>query len=181
MKSAALARTGLQGGARAMLGFAFVALSLVWMPLALLRQIDAFVGFLTPLQLARDASLAYLLLTVPALALTLMASALRALLLRLGVSEARSALSGWCVILVPTLWVCVWQLGGSLWMWLTSLGLSLPSNANTRVIAALVLLAALAALLRWIGLRTLLNGIVTKLAGLNSLALVLLVLSLIHI
>ncbi|HEY1091429.1 MAG TPA: sulfatase, partial [Burkholderiaceae bacterium] len=165
------APAGLAGGARAMLAFAFVSLALIWMPLALLRQIDAFVGFLTPLQLARDVALAYLLMAAPALILTLCGFALRMLLRRAGLAEARAALAGWCVVLVPTLWVCLWQLGGSLWMWLTRVGLALPSSANTRVLAALLLLAALAALLRWVGLRVLLDGVISKLAGLNGLAI----------
>jgi len=165
---------GLRGGFAAMLGLAFTALGLLWVPLAFLRQIDAFAGFLTPLELARDASLGFVLMLVPALLLAVLGTGLSRLLRAFGCADDAAAAGGWGLVLAPLLWVVLWQVGGSFWMWLKTSGLQLPSSSLIRVLAALLLLALLALLVFRVGLRRLFVALMDSLARLRSLALFLL-------
>ncbi|KQV47053.1 hypothetical protein ASC95_26470 [Pelomonas sp. Root1217] len=141
--------------------------------MALLRQIDAFLGFATPLQLARDVGLAYLLLLLPALLLALLGASVTALLRRLRIANADGW--GWAVVLLPTLWVCIWQLGGTGWAWLKSVWTSqLNIGYGGRLMAAMALLAVLVWLIRRRGLRRLIDDTIARLAGLRGPALLLL-------
>jgi len=161
-------------GAATMFVCCFAALGLLWMPLALLRQLDAFLGFLTPLQMARDVGLAYLLLLLPALLLAFLGSLVSILLRRLGIVNA--GVWGWSFALIPTLWICIWQLGGSSWAWLKSISAQqLNISYGGRLLAASALLVVLALVLRRLGLRKLLDGTIAKLASLRGPALALLV------
>lgn len=166
--------SGLAGGMRAMFVVCFAALGLLWMPVALLRQVDAFLGFLTPLDLARDVGLAYLLLLVPALLLSALGAGLAALLRRAGVVGANAW--GWCLMLAPTLWICLWQLGGGIWTWIKAVAPGrLDIGYGGRMLAATGLVIVLVLLLRRLGLRALLEATIARLAGLRGPALVLLV------
>lgn len=154
---------------------AFATLGLIWMPLVLLRQIDAFIAFLTPLELARDIGLAYLLLLLPAALLSAVAALVQGLGLRLGLARAIAATSAWAVVLLPALWVCVWQLAGSAWAWAKAVsGLPLTVGPHGRVVASLLLLSALALLVRRLGAGGLLGLIVARLRSITKPALALL-------
>jgi arylsulfatase A-like enzyme len=164
---------GSSSGAATMFVCCFAALGLLWMPLALFRQIDAFLGFLTPLQLARDVALAYLVLLLPALLFASVGGAVGVLLRRLGVASAGAW--AWAVVLMPTLWICIWQLGGTAWAWLKTVG---PAQLNIGYGGRLMAAAALLMLLGWVlhrrGLRHLIDDTVARLASLRGPALFLL-------
>ncbi|MDM4767535.1 sulfatase [Pelomonas sp. SE-A7] len=159
---------------------AFAALGLVWMPLVLLRQIDAYVAFLTPMQLLRDAALAYVLLLLPAALLAAFGSLAAAALDRLARTAGRGGILAWALVLAPTLWVCLWQLGSSAWAWLRSLaGDAFAISPAMRVGAAVLLLALLAWLVRRFGLTRLMLRLVERLADLQRPAQGLLVVALV--
>lgn len=173
-------RSGELGGGWAMFMCSFAALGLIWTPLMLLRQIDAFVAFMTPLELLRDAALAYVLLALPAALLTLLAVALGALLSRLRVTHTTARLLAWSVVLVPTVWVCTWQLAGSAWAWMKATSeANLSIGVQGRVIASLLLLAAMVWLMRSVGPKGLLLALVSRLNGLRRPAQLVFVLALV--
>ncbi|MBT9500751.1 MAG: sulfatase-like hydrolase/transferase [Burkholderiaceae bacterium] len=173
-------KRGEPGGGWAMFMCSFAALGLFWTPLVLLRQIDAFVAFLTPLELLRDAALAYVLLTIPAALLTLLALGSRGLLRKCRVSSPTSHMLAWCIVLVPTVWVCTWQFFGSAWAWLKATsGANLSIGAHGRLIASIVLLAAMIWLIKAIGMKGLMLAIVSRLSSLRRPALLLLALALV--
>lgn len=154
----------------------FAALGLVWMPLVLLRQIDAFIAFLTPLELARDAGLAYLLLLLPAALLAGLGTLLKRVATSLGSSSAVANGLGWSVALIPTLWVCLWQLAGSSWAWLKAVsGAGWSIGPHGRVIASLALLTVLILITRKLSPGGLLSLVISRLRSVAKPALVLLI------
>jgi len=161
-----------------MFSCSFAALGLIWMPLVLLRQLDAYVAFLTPLQLLRDASIAYLLLIIPAGLLAGTAAALRRLSTRIGMLPVKADLLAWSIVLVPTLWVCIWQLAGSSWAWAKAVsGMDLSIGAHGRVLASALLLLCLLLLMRSLSLTGLTTIVVSRLASLRRFAQLLFVLA----
>jgi len=174
-----LGKSGEPGGGATMFMCCFAALGLIWTPLMLLRQIDAFISFMTPLELLRDGALAYVLLVIPAALLTLLALGLRGLLRGIRVSPPTAHLLAWCVVLVPTIWVCTWQFAGSAWAWLKATSdANLSIGVQGRVIASLLLLGAMVWVVRARGMRGLLAAIVMRLNGLSRPAQLLFVLAL---
>jgi len=170
---------GLSLGIASMFICCFAALALIWMPLVLLRQVDAYVAFLTPLELLGDAALAYVLLLLPAALLAGLGATLRRLLRRLNIRSRRADLMAWSVVLVPTLWVCGWQFAGSVWAWLKTVsGTDWSIGAHGRVAASLLLLAMLILLMRRLSLGGLLSGTIARLLSLRWPAQGLLVLAL---
>ena len=153
----------------------FAALGIIWMPLVLLRQIDAFVAFLTPLHLARDAGLAYVLLLLPAALLASLGAATRRAATAFGARPELASGLGWSVVLLPSVWVCSWQLAASAWAWLKAVtGAEWGIGPQGRVLASIALLCLLAVALRLLGPGGLLGSLVTRLNGLARPALVLL-------
>ncbi|MEO3693308.1 sulfatase family protein [Roseateles paludis] len=139
-------------------------LVVLWMPVTLLRQIDAFLGFATGLELARDVGLAAWLLALVALVLALTGCALSAFARKLGASPRVGHALAWSLVLLPVGWVCVWQLGSAGWAWLRMTLPALPAiGAPQRVAAALAVLAVLA----WLVYR----GAIARLAQRWALAL----------
>lgn len=159
-------------------GAAHAALSILWMPWALLKQVDAFLGFLTPVELLRDVALALLLLAAPALAVAMVAMLGAALARRLGAGAPAANAVAWGLLMVPVGWVCVWQFGSAGWAWLRTVsGTSLSLNSHLRVGAALALLALVFVLARRGRWRGLLSRAVQTLLSLRGLALLALALS----
>lgn len=158
----------------AMFAACFAALGIIWMPLVLLRQIDAFVAFLTPLELARDTGLAYLLLLLPAAALAALGKLAARISSALGAPAGWAASLGWAVVLLPTLWVCVWQLAASSWAWLRAVtGTDWSMSPQGRVLASLVLLALLILAMHRLGPGGLMRWVVSRLSGVAKPALAL--------
>lgn len=114
-------------------------LALLWMPLTLLRQLDAFLAFYRPAELARDVALATLVLALAALLGTLLALGIG----RLAPQRHRSAVV-WAIALGPPLWVCVWQFASSAWAWFRVVsGTVLTPSPALRVAVAVFLLVLL--------------------------------------
>lgn len=159
-------------------GAAHAALAILWMPWALLKQVDAFLGFLTPIELLRDVALALLVLAVPALAIAMLATLGAGLARRLGAGEPAARAVAWGLLMVPVGWVCVWQFGSAGWAWLRTVsGTSLSLNSNLRVGAAVALLLLAFALGRKGRWRALLGKMVQALLSLRGPALLALALS----
>lgn len=128
---------------------AFAALAILWMPWALLKQIDAFLAFQTLPELLRDVALALVVLTLPAMALAALATLSGRLAAQAGATERLATALKWAVVLMPVSWVCVWQFGSASWAWLRQAGgLQLALNSYGRIGAALVLVAAIVLMVR---------------------------------
>lgn len=159
-------------------GAAHAALAILWMPWALLKQVDAFLGFLTPVELLRDVALALVVLAAPALTVAVIAMLGAAAVRRLGAGEPTTRAVAWGLLIVPVGWVCVWQFGSAGWAWLRTVsGTSLSLNAHLRVGAAIALVLLALALGRQGRWRTLLGKTVQALLGLRGPALLALALS----
>lgn len=114
-------------------------LALLWMPLTLLRQLDAFLAFYRPAELARDVALATLVLALAALLGTLLAVGMA----RLVPQRHRPAVA-WAIALGPPLWVCIWQFASSAWAWFRLVsGTALTPSPALRVAVALCLVVLL--------------------------------------
>ncbi|MEH0165270.1 sulfatase [Paucibacter sp. JuS9] len=157
----------------------YAALGLIWLPLVLLRQVDAFLAFKRPLELAGDLALAYVLLLVPVALLTTLALMLKFVLRRLGLRREPANGAAWFVVMGPTLWVCSWQLGGSAWAWLKTVTASstLTIGSHGRVAASVALLLVLLLLIRRQGMAAFFGGLVHRLRALHRPALLMLALS----
>jgi arylsulfatase A-like enzyme len=121
---------------------ALAALLVLWLPLALLQEVDALLAYTAPRELLRDVALLVPMVAAAACALALLAwgGAMAARLL--GRSAATQARLAWALLLVPTGWLCAWQITRSvrLWLQMTS-GLTLSVGAHTRLIGIVLLLA----------------------------------------
>ncbi|MFG6468701.1 sulfatase [Roseateles sp. BYS87W] len=154
------------------------ALAVLWMPWALLKQVDAFLGFLRPTALLHDLALALLVLTLPAALLASLGLTVCGVLKRLGASNAAAQHGGWAIALTPVAWVCVWQFGSASWAWLRAVTqTSLALNAPMRVIFAAVLIGIAVVGLRGGRWRTALGATVRTLMGLTGPTAVALVLA----
>lgn len=149
------------------------ALLLLWMPFALLRQLDAFIAFKTGTELLLDVALAALLIGLCCLGLALAGVALRQLVARLRPEGAETA--AWALVLLPCSWVCLWQLGGTAWAWLKlNSGVSFGITPQVRASIAGILLLILAWLI-WRGaIRVVASALLRLLQSLRPLALALL-------
>lgn len=127
---------------------ALSALVILWLPLALLQELDALLAFTLPSRLLRDVAL---LLPMIALMAALLASAARAgagVARLLGRSAATQATLAWALLLVPAGWLCAWQITRSLRLWLQSVsGVTLSVGSHTRLVGIALLL--LLVLLMW--------------------------------
>lgn len=128
---------------------AFASLAFLWMPWALLKQVDAFLAFQTVGELLRDVALALVVLALTALSLAALAAAVGRLVATAGASARLQRGLRWALVLVPVAWVCVWQFGSASLAWLRqATGASLMLPAQGRVAAAVVLATVLVMLAR---------------------------------
>jgi arylsulfatase A-like enzyme len=127
---------------------ALSALALLWLPLALLHEVDALLFFTPARQVASDFALLWPLATLVALALALAGRAGAAIAGRLGRGNDAQARVAWSFILVPLGWLIAWQVVRSLRLWLqATTGLTLSVGSHTRIVGIVVL--ALAMLWLW--------------------------------
>jgi arylsulfatase A-like enzyme len=157
---------------------AFASLAILWMPWALLKQIDAFLAFQTVPELLRDVALALILLAVPALGLSLLAAGVRRLVALAGACASLQRGLAWFIVLLPVGWVCLWQFGSASLAWLRqATGASLLLSSQGRIGAALVLFTLLVLLVRKGRLQRLFARIIPTLLGLRGPALLALALA----
>lgn len=127
---------------------ALSALVILWLPLALLQEVDALLAFTTAGALLRDLALLLPLVAVVAGSLALLACAGAAAARLLGRSAAAQSRLAWAVLLVPAGWLCGWQITRSVRLWLQSTsGVTLSVGSHTRLIGIVVLIVLM--LLLW--------------------------------
>lgn len=123
----------------ALFSCALAALALVWLPLSVLQLIDGLLVIQRPLEIARDLALLWPMAALPALMFALIAWAVwRAF-------GSRHSLLAWGVLLVPVMWLCVWQFARALWLWLkvtSATTYAVSSETRLGVVAVLCLLVA---------------------------------------
>ena len=120
------------------------ALLVLWLPFALLRQIDAFVAFRSTAELGSDLALAAVLIAGVCLVLSALGLGLRLLLGVLRIEAPRADRAAWALVLIPCLWVCVWQLGGTGWAWVKlSSGADVSLSPHARSALTVLLMLAL--------------------------------------
>lgn len=154
---------------------ALSALVILWLPLALLQEVDALLAFTAPKALLRDLALLLPMVAAAAGALALLAwaGAMAARLLRRG-AAVQSRLA-WALLLVPTGWLCAWQITRSVRLWLQSTsGLTLSVGTHTRLIGIVLLIVLMLLLWRRFGAARLGHRTIDLLRALRtpSLALV---------
>ncbi|MDP2006318.1 MAG: sulfatase-like hydrolase/transferase [Rubrivivax sp.] len=121
---------------------ALAALVILWLPLALLQELDALLAYTAPMDLARDIALLLPLVAAAACALALLAWAGALAARALGRSAATQARIAWALLLVPAGWLCAWQITRSVRLWLqTTSGLTLSVGSHTRLVGIVLLLA----------------------------------------
>lgn len=120
---------------------ALAGLLVLWLPLAMLQEVDAQLAFTTPAALWRDISLLLLLLgAAPALVLALLARAGGELAGLVGGAALRRRVS-WALLVVPSAWLVAWQTSRSLRLWLqVTTGLQIGVGPHTRIIGIALLL-----------------------------------------
>ncbi len=148
------------------------ALLWFWIPFALVRQIDAFLAFMSPAALLRDVALASWLLSIPSLALAACAWLAGWTASRLKCSPLTRARLTWAIVLVPLAWLCAWQFAGSGWFWLkTVTGNEFTVGANGRVLAGLLMLVCMIVAWRRWGASAIALGLVDSITALTPLTL----------
>lgn len=121
------------------------AVLLLWMPFALLRQLDAFVAFKTGLELVQDIALASVIIGWVCFGLAAVGAGLRQLASRFRPTQSGADALAWTAVLLPCTWVCLWQLGGTGWTWFKlNSGTAFNVTPHVRTAVAGLLLTLLA-------------------------------------
>lgn len=123
--------------------FCLTGLTLLWLPMAMLQQVDALLRFVSPAELAVDAALLLLLLAVAALLLALLAAAIGVLLRLSRLPQPLTQTVPWLLVLVPIGLACLWQFALTAKLWLEQvLGMRLSTGSlpyrDALVVAILV-------------------------------------------
>ena len=127
---------------------ALSALVILWLPLALLQEVDALLAHTAPRELLRDVALLLPMVALLAVALALLSWSGAAAVRVLGRSAATQARFAWALLLVPAGWLCAWQITRSVRLWLqTTSGVTLSVGTHTRLVGIVVLIVLL--LLLW--------------------------------
>lgn len=154
---------------------ALSALAILWLPLALLQEVDALLAFTAPRSLLRDVALLLPMVAMMAAALALVARLGSGAARLLGRSAALQARLAWALVLVPAGWLCAWQITRSVRLWLqVTSGLPLGVGAHTRLVGIVLLLGLMLWLWRRFGAARLGRRTIDLLVALRapSLALV---------
>ena len=127
---------------------ALSALVILWLPLALLQEVDALLAFTRPYELLRDVALLLPMVALAAAVLAFVSWSGATAARWLGRSPVTQSSLAWAVLLVPAGWLCAWQVTRSVRLWLqTTSGVTLSVGTHTRLIGIVLLL--LLVLLLW--------------------------------
>lgn len=149
-----------------MFAAAAVAMSLLWLPLAIIPILDGVLFVATTLETLRDLALLWWLGLLPAAALATLGWAVARGAALSGVTAARAGLVGWCVLLLPFGWVCSWLALRMVWQWVRAMtGFDITITQELRATAVLVLTGTLAWGLWRTGLRAVVTRVGTGLAS----------------
>ena len=155
---------------------ALSALAMLWLPLALLQEVDALLAFTTLRQLLRDLALLLPMVAAVAATLALLAWGGAVAARLLGRSAAVQSRLAWAVLLVPTGWLCAWQITRSVRLWLQATsGVTLSVGTHTRLIGIGLLIALMLLLWRRFGAARLGYRTIDLLRALRSPSLALVV------
>lgn len=150
-----------------MFAVALVAVSLLWLPLAVIPILDGMLFVASGLEVLRDLVLLWWLGLLPAAGLAVMGWAAARLCRAAGATVERAALVGWCVLLLPLTWACAWLGARMAWQWLRSIaGSEMLITQEIRALAVVLL----AGLLAWGLRRWKLRLVVGRVAGALILA-----------
>ncbi len=154
---------------------ALAALLVLWLPLALLQEVDALLAYTAPRDIARDFALLVLLAAVLAGILALLAWGSGVAARQFGRSVTAQVRIAWALLLVPAGWLCAWQITRSvrLWLQMTS-GVTFGVGPHTRLIGIVLLLGLVLVLWGRFGTRRLGHLAVALLLSLSAPGLLLL-------
>lgn len=131
---------------------ALSALLILWLPLALLQEVDALLAFTAPIKLLLDLALLLPMVAVLAAGLALLAWGGAVAARLLGRSTAAQARLAWALLLVPAGWLCAWQITRSVRLWLQMAGgVTLSVGTHTRLVGIVLLLMLMLLLWRRFG------------------------------
>lgn len=141
----------LQARITTMFAAALVAVSLLWLPLAVIPILDGMFFLAPALEVLRDLALLWWLGLVLAGGLAAASWTVARLVRVAGASAARAALVGWCVLLLPLTWACTWLGARMAWHWLRSVaGSEILVTQELRALAVVLLAGFLAwGISRW--------------------------------
>lgn len=175
--AAPVAPSGPQGTlpaatAWSLLGYCLAGMGMIWLPLAVLQQVDALRAFMTWREIGRDVALLLVLLTGISAVLTGLAIALAAALRGLGARRSASDLAAWLLVSLPITVLCAGQFayGTKRWIELALDGPRLAIAPVPRAILVLSLPLLLLLLWRWKGPVRLVRGLVEPVMGLRPVA-----------
>ncbi len=159
-------------GALALLAFCQAATSLIWLPLAVLQQIDALRAFMTWREIGRDIALLLVLLLGVSVLLSAVALTFAGLLRATGFSRRTRDLAAWMTVALPVTVLCAGQFtyGTKRWIELMLDGPRLAIGPVPRAIIVLALPVLLAVLWRRLGPTRLVRALIDPVLGLRPLA-----------
>jgi arylsulfatase A-like enzyme len=153
-------------------GFCIACFALLWLPMALLQQVDALLRFATPFELLVDSALLLILLAAGSVVLGIIAFSL-GFVARLGLGRQAADRLTWLLVSIPVGLLCVWQTALTLKLWVEQVaGGRFPTGGLPhRNVMALLLLVALLVAWRRFGVSRAIRGVVAPALHLRTPAL----------
>jgi len=159
------------------------ALGLIWLPLAVLQQIDAILNFATTQELVADVALLVVLLAFASAALAGTAVTLSKLLGRIGATSGMARTAAWMAVGVPIIFLCAWQFAFAIKLWLEQvLGIRLSTvGLPHRELWGLIPMVVIALLWRLFGRARLIQAVTEPVLRLRRPALLLTLVSVAYV
>ncbi len=160
--------------------FCLVCIGLLWLPMAVMQQVDALLRFVTPLELASDAALLLVLLAVACGALASVATLCGAVAQRLGAGVSSTRKLVWLLVMIPVGLACLWQSALTVKLWLEQVLAVRLSTGSLPYRGALVVIVAVAVAMVWrsLGVTRVIRAITTPVLRLGVAALLVTLLAL---
>jgi arylsulfatase A-like enzyme len=98
--------------------FCLPALTLIWLPMAVLKEIDGLIAFMTDRQIVGDAALMVALSALLTFSMVLTAWVIGRVAARLSGSLELGRISAWACVLVPLAGLCVWEFAFITKLWI---------------------------------------------------------------
>jgi hypothetical protein len=162
-------------GAWPLFCFCLTGLTLVWLPMAMLQQIDSLLNFMTGPQVIADTALMVVLLVIASVIISQLAFWVGRALERLGVSRAASRNTAWVAMILPMVVLLTWQSAFMVKVWVEQVGGFRLAAGGFSLRQLLCLTLGVAMLLGWLrwGLERLIHVLTDPLLGLRLPALIL--------
>jgi arylsulfatase A-like enzyme len=130
--------------------FSLVGLGLIWLPMAVLQQVDAALTFATPYALVSDTALLLLVLCVLSVPLAAFAAAVGWTLSHLGAGIGAGRAAAWCLVGLPVACLCTWQFVFCAKLWLEQVLHIRLTTGTLPHRELLALIPVLAAIVLWL-------------------------------